>query len=335
MASDKNFLTYNKQMRKLRDSKHINCNGSEHKKILIRVGYFNLINGYKSPFINGKLDNGNYQYIPDTTIEQLYSLKKFDDNLRIFLLKYITQAEEEVRTLTAYKFDQCNNEGKIPWYDINAYDNVASLQDKMGTISAAYSEMSKSKLDYVQFYMKEHKHIPTWIMIKAINFSTFINVLKYSKKEVRHSICFLYGLLDNKQKPNVKLLIGSLHWMRKVRNSCAHNERVYCLHSDHETKGRNSSKRIAEKYFYELGDRYLRQGPEKKIFDIIVYMKYYLPKNEFNDMIVELSNMLFQLESEINKDAFNNVRACMGIKDLKDLMTLKDIHKDKIAYNKF
>ena len=51
------------------------------------------------------------------------------DDLRLFLLKYITQIEEEVRTLTGYKFDQSNNDGKIPWYDTNAYSPNSSLQN--------------------------------------------------------------------------------------------------------------------------------------------------------------------------------------------------------------
>lgn len=38
--NDKNFLTYNQQMRKLRDKKKIICNGSSHKRMLIRAGYF-------------------------------------------------------------------------------------------------------------------------------------------------------------------------------------------------------------------------------------------------------------------------------------------------------
>ena len=42
MLDDKDFLTYNQQMRKLRNDKHINCQGSAHKKILIRSGYFNI-----------------------------------------------------------------------------------------------------------------------------------------------------------------------------------------------------------------------------------------------------------------------------------------------------
>ena len=159
----------------------------------------------------------------------MYSVKKFDDNLRLLLLNYITQVEEEVRTLTGYKFDQCNGNGKIPWYDTNAYSPASRLQNRMNAISSAYSELSSSQLDYVKFYMENHTLIPTWIMIKVVNFSTFINVLKNSKTDVTHSICNLYNMTDANGHPNVKLLIGSLHWLRKVRNSCAHNERIYCI----------------------------------------------------------------------------------------------------------
>ena len=50
MSEDKYFLTYNQQMRKLRNDKNILCKGSTHKKILVRAGYFNIVNGYKTPF---------------------------------------------------------------------------------------------------------------------------------------------------------------------------------------------------------------------------------------------------------------------------------------------
>ena len=115
MANDKSFLTYNQQMKKLRKDKKIDCNGTPHKISLVRSGYFNMINGYKTPFTCGTDANGNHTYFPNTTLSQINSLKKFDESLRIFLLKYITQVDEEVRTLTGYKFDQCNDNGKIPW----------------------------------------------------------------------------------------------------------------------------------------------------------------------------------------------------------------------------
>ncbi|MCI8956377.1 MAG: Abi family protein [Eubacterium sp.] len=330
MSENKNFITYNQQMKKLRNDKKIECSNSPHKNILVRAGYFNIINGYKTPFICDRDLNRKHIYLPNTSIEQLYTVKKFDDNLRLFLLKYITQVEEELRTLTGYKFDQCNGDGKVPWYDTNAYSEKASLQNKMNAISSAYNELSKSQLDYVKFYMHNHKQIPTWIMIKVINFSTFISVLKFSKMEVTHSICKLYDMMDSKNRPNVKLLIGSLHWLRKVRNSCAHNERIYCIHQVNQNVG----GRIIEKYISLLQKTYLNDK-EKRIFDLLVYFKYYLPHNEFQTMIRELYDMLKELSVSITGNAFDNIRGEMGIKNLEDLIKLQNLPKKKIDYNKF
>lgn len=332
MSGDKYFLTYNQQMRKLRNDKQIICKGSAHKKILVRAGYFNIVNGYKNPFISGQDDQGNHFYISGTSINQLQSVKKFDDQLRSLLLKYITQVEEEMRTLTGYKFDECNDNGNIPWYDTNAYSPNKSLQEKMNVISKAYSELSKSRLDYVRFYMENHKQIPTWIMLKVVNFSTFIDILNVSKMEVPHSLCHLYNLEDQKGHPNVKLLIGSLHWMRKIRNSCAHNERIYCLTRKQESYGR--SGRILEKYFRALGRNYVKD-PDQKIFDLIIYFKYFLPGNEYKQFIIDLKSLLKDLQEKIHLHAFEYVRGQIGIRNLEDLDSLLSIPKDEIEYNKF
>lgn len=333
MADDKNFLTYNQQMKKLRNDKKIDCNGSKDKQILVRMGYFNIVNGYKLPFTCGTDANGDHVYLPNTSLEHLYALKQFDDNLRLFLLKYITQIEEEVRTLTGYKFDQCNNNGKIPWYDTDAYSPSSRLQNRMSAISSAYSELSSSQLDYVKFYMENHTSIPTWIMIKMVNFSTFINILKNSKTAVTHGLCRLYDMYDSNGKPNVKLLIGSLHWLRKVRNSCAHNERIFCIHQSQE-KNRQNSGRIIETYIASLRTSYSRDS-DKRIFDLLVYFKYYLPEREYTKMMSEFQNMLSGLQQILFTNAFDNIRGQMGIKDLEDLDTLKTLPKAPILYNKF
>ena len=332
MSDDKLFLTYNQQMRKLRNDKGIICNGSSHKKILVRAGYFNIVNGYKTPFVSGQDENGNHSYISGTSIDQLQALKQFDEKLRSFLLRYITQVEEETRTLAGYKFDECNDNGNIPWYNTDAYSPNKSLQEKMSVISNAYSELSRSKLDYVNFYMKNHKQIPTWIMFKVVNFSTFIDLVKCSKREVAHSLCHLYGIEDNQGRPNVKLLIGSLHWMRIVRNSCAHNERVYCLTRAAENRG--NTGRIIENYFRMLNSGYTR-NLEQRLFDLFVFFKYFLPRGEYRQFIIELKSMLNSLQSKIHPHAFEYVRGQMGIRDLEDLDILVNLPKDDIDYNKY
>lgn len=332
MSEDKFFLTYNQQMKKLRNKKKIICKGSSHKQILVRAGYFNIVNGYKDPFVSGSDSKGNHSYISGTSINQLQSVKKFDDELRCFLLRYITQIEEETRTLTGYKFDECNDNGLIPWYDTNAYAPNESLQRKMTVISKAYNELSKSQLDYVKFYMDNHKQIPTWIMIKVVNFSTFIDIIRVSKKDVPHALCNLYGLKDTNGYPNVKLLIGSLHWMRKIRNACAHNERIYCL--SRSQNRHDHSGRILEQYFAALGQGYSR-NLDQKLFDLIVYFKYYLPRNEYKRFIYDLKSMLSDLQGRIHPHAFEYVRGRMGIKNMNDLDRLLALPKDDIEYNKF
>lgn len=67
----------------------------------------------------------------------MYAVKCFDEQLRSSLLKYITQIEEEIRALASYKFDECNSNGMIPWYNTDAYAPNKSLQDKMSVISHA------------------------------------------------------------------------------------------------------------------------------------------------------------------------------------------------------
>jgi abortive infection bacteriophage resistance protein len=170
-------------------------------------------------------------------------------------------------------------------------------------------------------------------MIKVVNFSTFIDVLHNSKANVTHAICKLYSMYDNNNLPNVKLLIGSLHWLRRVRNSCAHNERVYCIH---QTQARNNSAsgRILDPYYAQLPASY-RRCTEKNIFDTLIYFKYFLPKEEFAPMIMELKSMLIELQNTLQPNAFDNVRGQMGIKNLDVLDTLITLPKSKIEYHKF
>ncbi len=206
------------------------------------------------------------------------------------------------------------------------------MQDRMGVISSAYSELSKSQLDYVKFYMDKHTSIPTWIMIKVVNFSTFINILDNSKTEVIHSICKLYDITEPDGHYNVKLLIGSLNWFRKVRNACAHNERIYCINYS-GAKGHNAG-RIIERYFNLMKKTYSRVH-EKRIMDLLIYMKYYLQDDEFKKMITEIQSMMVELQSSISNNAFDNIRGQMGIKKMEDLEELKNFPKKPILYNKF
>ena len=74
---------------------------------------------------------------------------------------------------------------------------------------------------------------------------------------------------------------------------------------------------------------------DQQIFDLLVYLKYYLPADEYGELISNIKAELFALKSKILPPAFDNVRAQMGIVSLDDLDQLVSLPKNEIRYNKF
>ena len=327
MDNTKVFLTYDDQINKLHNEKKIACNGQLHKNILVKSGYFNLINGYKKPFTNGKNGNDQHVYLPDTTVDSIYNLKVFDDTLRMLILNYVTQIEVEIRALFAYKFDEINDNDMIHWFNIEAYNNI-SVTNNFKVIANIHQQLLNSKSDYIKFYFDKNRYIPTWIVAKVINFSTFIDFIEVSKDDVIIDICNLYDMTigENTLKERKKLLIGSLNWLRKVRNKCAHNERIF------DVKQANS--RIHENYLSQLSSGYQRDR-DKTLFDIFVYFKYYLNSDEYHTFITQVASLLNNLSDKINSTAFEKVRAALGLKSLDDLNTLDSLPKNEIRYSEF
>lgn len=90
---DKTFKNYDEMLELLR-SRGIDLSTSDlrgrAKVLLQHNGYYNLINGYKEPFLLrdelGKPVDPE-AYAPGTTVEDIYQLYSFDRNLRYSILQ--------------------------------------------------------------------------------------------------------------------------------------------------------------------------------------------------------------------------------------------------------
>lgn len=324
---DKPFKTYRQQMKYLRDVKNIDCNGSEDKLILLRNGYFNLINGYKAPFVLGIDKTGNHIYIGKTSIKHFEAVKHFDDEIRHILLKNITKIEEEVRTLVGHKFDYINDHGKTEWFEVESYNHKIKTQDKIKVIASCYNQINKSNLPYVTHYFEEHNSIPTWVFIKVISFSTLIDFIQICKPEVVNAICKLYSIYDQYNNENPNLLIQMLHWLRKIRNACAHNERIYGINRP------NGRVNLPFKTFLKNPKPYINNRSQRLI-DMIIYLRYFMQDIEYQDFIFHIKNEFLILQTQLNPNAFEKVRAETGIKNISVLDELSKTTKI-INYNKF
>ena len=65
------------------------------------------------------------------------------------------------------------------------------------------------------------------------------------------------------------------------------------------------------------------------------YFQSVVLDSDFKKMITEFQNMLLSLQASITTNAFDNIRSHMGIKDLNDLTTLKNMNKINSLYHKF
>ena len=157
--ADKLFLTIDEQLKHLSLDKKIFCTNS-HKESLLRIGYFNLVNGYKTPFTSSKDAQGNHIYAKGTTLDELINLKNFDDELRYILIRTLTKCEEEIKTIASYLLEK-GKPANITWRSTNAYNKTS---DKTNTdrinklISGMQRQLNEREdLEYIKFYKLSHK----------------------------------------------------------------------------------------------------------------------------------------------------------------------------------
>ena len=97
----KPFLTYDQQLDKLQNEKKLQIHDrAAAKEILKNIGYFSLIGGYKTPFINPM----TRIYQNNTSFEDIYALYQFDLSLRELVFKYLCEIECKIRQLVSYHF---------------------------------------------------------------------------------------------------------------------------------------------------------------------------------------------------------------------------------------
>lgn len=318
---NKPFLDYKAQISRLSD-KGITCDTPEEKKILIRKGYFNLINGYKMPFVINKNNNNEHVYIEGTSVLKLYQVMKFDRRLSSLILKNITHVEEEIRNLTAYKFQTICQRTLSDWTNPDVYDEKVEISKRLKLIEdikedvqLARKNRNKYLLHYAQNSTKDND-LPFWVIIKLIRFTTLTNLIKFSKKELRTHLCELYDIEYISQTNDYKILEGALNWLRKTRNACAHMERVIYLE--------DQSIVVVTKYHKLLTTAYSKRGRKKQIIDLFIFLKYFNTKNEYINFINNFLNYIDEIGKIVGSQVKDNIRASLGIRNLEHLKTIKE-----------
>lgn len=297
----KTFLPLSEQIIKLNNSKNIQVKHKNSREYLVRNGYFNLVNGYKDYFCSKK--NGSRHYFSNVKIDQLKDIMVYDRNLRKIIFKYVTQIEEEIGAIFGYIYEKDLTDKGLNWGDMSLYQDYFGKTGR-DMLSRIYGDISKRSNEYLQHYENKHSYLPSWIMIKALNFGTLIKLIINTDHKYKEDLCNLYNIDYDKTHDDYRKLTAMLSLINALRNNIAHSERII------DFQGRKENKRTMTKYHYTLGyDKIERES----LVDVILYMKMFIPGKEFQHLINEIVNEFDNLKDRIHNNAFIKVCRSFGL----------------------
>ena len=190
----KQFLTYDEQITFLEEKKRLMISDKEYaKKILLKIGYFPLINGYKEVF----KQSINDQFQKGTTFEDIYELYSFDNELRNIFLKYILMAERNIKSSLSYHFCKEYGDLQSDYLSVNNYDYTGKKKNVINKMVKIMSGQLRYDSDYVyiRHYMTTYQYVPLWVLMNVLTIGQLSKIYASQKGRIQIKVCQDFGPL--------------------------------------------------------------------------------------------------------------------------------------------
>ena len=294
----KPFKTYNQQLKILRNRNLTISDGSRAISVLKRDNYYNVINGYKDIFL--EISGSNEKYYDNTTFEHINALSIFDKKIRHLFLYYILTFENLIKSKISYYHTETYNE-IFNYLDVNNFTGKADDITKL--ISSISKEIEKhtnlKKPNAFSHYIEEHGELPLWVLFQKSTFGTASYFFTSLQDDIKLKICEELNQEHSKRYKlknfvviNPLFLENTIHFINSYRNICAHNERFYnCA--------------FQKKGFKVDYSPYSKAEFRGTVFDLLIILKLFLLKSEFDILKKDFKKLLHRLECELtnNKEA--------------------------------
>ena len=308
--TEKIFKTIDEQVDILRIKGLIINDEKKTREILLRENYF-FISGYRHLFMN-KEDKD--KFLPGTTFEELYATFLFDRAIRNTFFKNILIVENNIKSITSYQLSKKYGFREKDYLNPNNFsqDSLQSRQvyDVLNKVKRQI-RVNGRKHTATFHYIEHYGYIPFWILVKVLSFgimAEFYDILKY---EDQAEISKFYNV-------SPEILGTYLSLLSNFRNVCAHEDILY----DHRTQ-----RVIPDSKFHRLlnipkdEDGYIYG--KNDLFSLVIMLKVMLSKDDFDEMITEISREVENLDKIVNTVPLDTILNRIGFpnnwKDIKDL----------------
>lgn len=257
-------------------------------ELLKRTSYYSLISGYKIPF-----KNKEQRYKRNVSIDDVYALYLFDEELRALMLKYILIIENHTKSLISYAFCEKYGELQTAYLNVNNYDYCASKQDGINKLVNKLKGIIDNAKDYVylNYQKKRYHNVPLWAIMKALTIGSTSKMYSFLFQSMKQTICKEFPEVVDTQ------LERMIDVLSRFRNVCAHNERLfdftYKKHVIDDTDVHRKLKIRKKDGLYSRG--------KNDLFSVIIIFYYLLDKEDFLACTNSLTQLIDKLTSETNK----------------------------------
>lgn len=272
--TDKPFKSIDDQLKILTEERNLNIiNVSAAKDALQSYGYYEIINGYKDPFLINP-DNDDEGYKDNSNFEHIFSLFELDRDIRDTVLKSLVEFELIFKQALAYSIANLISDSNTIYTEASHYNAGNTLyHDQHGnTVTDRTKLLNKinkllhSSNQPFKHYRENHGNVPPWIIVKGLTFGESIFLYRLSNPDVRLStISIMTGLdtgmielsdsvLEIKQAFSDLLLL-----YLDYRNLTAHGGRVY-NHNARRNRIRHYSSFIYRETIIPLTNTQFQKG---------------------------------------------------------------------------
>ena len=292
---EKVFRDTRTQMGIIRNRGVIIKNKKLAKRLIREINYYNLINGYKTPFI--QTATPFEKYLPGTTFEEIYALYEFDRKLRLITLNQLLMIEKKIKTLIAYSFSK--SYGHKDYLKIENFDKVGTKKytqvcDLLAALFKKISQNIEKDLS-VAHYVNGKNYVPLWVLTNTMSFADTSKFYSCMIQKDRDDVAkrFKWGLRENH-------LASALHLLSSIRNRCAHDERLYSYSS------------YANLHMNQYFNYFKIKKETNNYFAVLVALKLILPNRDYCAFHKQIEDLFAELGKKIKVIPATKIRKEMG-----------------------
>lgn len=278
---------------------------------LVCYGYYNLVTGYKKPFLKNR---NTEDFKNGVSFDNLILLYEFDNSLRTLLFPFLNTIELFIKNIIIHEF--ASQYGELGYTILSNYNiyNKKSKDKALSVISFINDHINKSKQDCILHYKKKHGGIPIWVLFTTLTFGTVQQFFEVLHPKLKINII---KRMNESYSTNMSLMDFKVYLNAFValRNSTAHRDRIYCYN---------------RKFIINQNNRFVKKinKPLRPLDIVFIGFYEFLPKDTFVSLVNHIINSIQSILSPIQKEILNDIYDGLSYTP-EILVELTNIDKEK------